>query len=518
MGMAASQANFLGLTRRQHDIARQLTKLSGDKTALARESRQLSLEYNNALNTKKLKWSNNGGISYVNLSYNNLMTPNSTNANSPYLITNNQGKVVIDSTYEKYAEMLSADGKAGANWDNSEERIQILSELTGIDEEKIRKNDDYTNDIANTDATIMKLNEDVIKIRNQCFGTANTLDFLGIFGHVTGVFYNSPSTTSSIQGDYNFKNTRTDGCRGQSGHWSLWQDGNEKNVLSNLIEQIYNNASQHLSKEDAAAFRTACDTTRDNYNSLIDTYSRNWTNWNDPLTRLIVIGNESNLGSSRTGDLRMRVNDFIDTLLDNYRAAGGSVTVGENSNSYTYIKDTAKYQNEYLPKLAELEAAENANNVNKQNLAMNLDASEQNLIDFYDQLFSSIAEKGWVANHEINDEDYLNNMLQNGVYNLTTVIREQVSDENNVYDAFENSYITDLAENNDKVYKVNDSELQQQALAEYEYKKSIISEKESRIDTRMTDLKTEQSSIKTMMEGINKVKDDNIERTFNIFG
>lgn len=41
------------------------------------------------------------------------MRPGSANKNNPYLITNGDGKVVLDSKYQQYAEMISPDGKAG---------------------------------------------------------------------------------------------------------------------------------------------------------------------------------------------------------------------------------------------------------------------------------------------------------------------------------------------------------------------------------------------------------------------
>ena len=65
---------------------------------------------------------------------------------------------------------------------------------------------------------------------------------------------------------------------------------------------------------------------------------------------------------------------------------------------------------------------------------------------------------------------------------------------------------------------MNDTDLREQALVDYEYKKSIISQKESRIDTRMQDLQTEQSAINQMLQGLETVKKENIDRTMNIFG
>ena len=78
-------------------------------------------------------------------------------------------------------------------------------------------------------------------------------------------------------------------------------------------------------------------------------------------------------------------------------------------------------------------------------------------------------------------------------------------------------YSSSIASNFNKIYSVNDSSAQNKALAEYEYEKGIIDEKESRIDLKMEDLKTEQSSINEMIKSIESVRDDNIERSFSIF-
>ena len=78
-------------------------------------------------------------------------------------------------------------------------------------------------------------------------------------------------------------------------------------------------------------------------------------------------------------------------------------------------------------------------------------------------------------------------------------------------------YSESIASNFDNIYTVNDTDAQNEAQVEYEYEKSIINEKETRIDTRMQDLETEQSAINEMIKGIESVRDDNTDRTFSIF-
>ena len=140
MGMAASQVRFLQLTRRKNDIGFQLTQLANDKVSLSRDMQKVSRNYQNSLNQKILKWSNNQGVSYVDLSYQNLMKPSAMNQNKPYLLTDQSGRVVVDDQYRKYAEMISPDGKPGGDWESN--KIKILANITGLDANKIQTYED----------------------------------------------------------------------------------------------------------------------------------------------------------------------------------------------------------------------------------------------------------------------------------------------------------------------------------------------------------------------------------------
>ena len=142
-------------------------------------------------------------------------------------------------------------------------------------------------------------------------------------------------------------------------------------------------------------------------------------------------------------------------------------------------------------------------------------ADEESLIKFYDAIFSSIAENGWTYNNQVNDTEYLNQMLQNNIYFMTTVDRDTEFDENSGEYIWDNDYTTDIASNFTNIFAVNDSDAREDALVEYEYQKSIINQKEARIDTRMKNLETEQAAIKQMIQGIEQVKNDNIDRTMN---
>ena len=98
MGMSASQVRFLSLQHRKHNIGRELTTLSNRKMGLSRDMNRVSKNYTEALNRTKLQWSNNCGNTYSDLSYDLLMRPNDVNCETPYIITDSQGRVVVDNT------------------------------------------------------------------------------------------------------------------------------------------------------------------------------------------------------------------------------------------------------------------------------------------------------------------------------------------------------------------------------------------------------------------------------------
>ena len=161
MGMSASQVRLGALYSRKNTIGYNLTTLSNQKMALSRDMQRVSKNYQDALNQKVLKWSNNSGVDYIDLSYKNLMTPSTMNQYKPYLLTDLNGKVVIDSKYEKYAAMISPRGSAGGDWASN--RTAILSELTGIDAEKI-------NAQAANNAVINNYQEELNKLKQDLLG------------------------------------------------------------------------------------------------------------------------------------------------------------------------------------------------------------------------------------------------------------------------------------------------------------------------------------------------------------
>ena len=118
MGLAASQARFLAITSRKMNCEFQSMQIAQEKLSVTRDLQKAADEYQNALGATKLIWDgdNNGdgtGTSY-DLSYSIMMTPSALNEYDPYLITDTQGKIVLDdSMFQAAVAAGIIDAKTG---------------------------------------------------------------------------------------------------------------------------------------------------------------------------------------------------------------------------------------------------------------------------------------------------------------------------------------------------------------------------------------------------------------------
>ena len=481
MGMAASQVRLLQLTGRKNDIGRQLQSLSAEKMSLTREMKGVTKDYQNALSSKVFKWTTNSGANYVDLSYNTLMKPNSTNNNTPYLLTNANGAVMIDSTYKKYAEMISANGAAGGDYESV--RTEILASLCpNITEEEIEKANETSEALEN--ATI-NLNDLIDEEPSEPVNYSNASTFLANAGTISGINIS------------------------QGGTLNLGDSTSAASSFSSFINELKTNMANVLTENDQEAFNSACSAFYNDYSVHIGSSSESSKN---------LLENESSplrlSGSSYT----LNVSMALENILGQYESAGGNVQENERGTiEYAWRdKDSSSYldwqNNKYPAWQSEYNAAQEEYQTALDNNNQVFTAANATEVAFYDRIFNAIAENGWEYNNQISDNDYLNQMLQNNQYFITTVNTGTDEDGKTIYE-----YDSSIASNFDYLISVNDSDAANEALAEYEYQKSIINEKESRIDTRMQDLETEQSAINEMIKGIESVRNDNVERTFSIF-
>lgn len=493
MGMAASQGRLLALTSRNHTIGLELEHLSLDKMSLTREMQNVSKRYQNALSQKVLKWSNNSGVTHIDISYDALMKPSAANQNKPYLITDGSGKIVVDKKYQKYAEMISPEGKSNGDYESN--RIAILSELTGIPTSKF---EDFNNKFDSTNASVDALyaaRNKTADARKKAFKTLSEDDFVKKWGKA-GII------------DFTSKKPK---------NFGMMEIGNgiseAKTNLKKVLNEIEENMTPYLVEKDVEALHNALTNVYENiYAGDLDAINQNG-------------GNKLNGIVEKDGDIfKINVSSLIAEICGAFMSGSSSVSQTD-SGTYRFEIIGGEGVNDdnykaYLAAKAEEEAAEAAykDAVNKENQVFTAD--EETQVAFYDLLFNAIAEKGWSLDSQIDDNDYLNNMLQNNLYTITTIEENSNYDDEEKYDSSKKNkfnYTTDIASNFDKIFMVNDEDSREQALVEYEAEKYRISAKEKRIDQRMKNLETEQSAINQMIQGIEQVRNDNSERFFSIF-
>lgn len=439
MGLSASSYNLLRYTRRKNDIGRQLTQLSLQKMSLTRDVQALTREYQNSMNSKILKWTNNAGADYFDLSYSLLMTPGTLNNSKLNMITDQEGRIVVDKNYLKYAEMISPNGAPGGDYESN--RSDILSQLLGIAPSDIdRASNAYESFLHYRDTL-----NDLVK----------------------------PEKT-----DYKFCSKSMSKLLDKNPSYSASEKVTSQSELDSFISSMTDLSKYFL--DDAEDYIKKCDKISETTSSQLE-HLDGEENPKYPTQKTIATS------------ILASLNYWYDIDDPSYE----------------------KYLTDYEEWKAESDAAEEGLQAAMAVYNSVYDSDARAKVDFYDELFSSIADNGWNFYEKVSDPEYLNNMFQNSFFNIMTVDRE-CTKTNHGY-TYKNNYTTDPALTCKNIVQVNDADRNNQAFIEYEHKKDRLNEKENRLDIRMKNLETEQSAVKQMIESVKNIMNNNIEQHFNIF-
>lgn len=130
-----------------------------------------------------------------------------------------------------------------------------------------------------------------------------------------------------------------------------------------------------------------------------------------------------------------------------------------------------------------------------------LDTDSARVVAFYDTLLNQICTNGWSENDEVNDNSYLQQMLQNGMMHVTTIADDCFYYQKN-YATW--SYVVEVSD--DKVIA--------KAEAEYKTQKEKLNTKEQTLDLKMKNLDTEISTLTTEYDTVKNLISKNIEKGF----
>lgn len=470
MGMSASQVNLLSLTARLHDIEYKAQNIMSEKVALATQQDEVYQNYLRSLDAKKVQVAfNNGtdGKQFVDATFTNVCTYNENRYQNYSLKDMRTGKLfVTEDMYNAYNrssdkynfawDMLNLVEDSGANWDRN------VSVPEGLPENTIPEL---------TDAEFLTLIDNI--------GGNLTIDEMVEAYKNNGSLFEGKidENIKTALVSYFEKNFTEEDLK-------ILNNGVETNAKK-IANEMVNNKDKYKN-----VIENAKTIVQNELNDVIKNSIKSYINDNfDKNLRAMY----EEYMSADDKDKAKIANDIKQILYTQYQ-----------TQIYNYMRVPKTQDDYYKP-----EDAEKFNDK-----LYGSDDFPENEFNYYVQMWENINASGGCiivpASANAGDEanKWFNDMVSSGkaiicTYNETT----KGWDEQTVANTISGNY---LIENQD------DKDLKK-AEAEYEYNLNIIKKKDSEFDKSLSKLETEKSSIEQMMESIKTAKNENIDRTFNLF-
>ncbi len=554
MGLAASQARLLTITSRKADCEFQSMRYSHQKIALSRNMNDISNEYQNALEQTKLIYDYYGtGDASNPLTYGLMMTPSELNGHMPILTTDGSGKTVLNTQYAAAAraagipqeglgclpsttirnKFIQSMADAGLITPETALTFQGIpyaqemgvgtTDLVTTVTEKMTLADMLDEYIASGNATLTTLTHDSVlaEMGSYDWGAVHIYDTT-VSKSSQAAYDGSLSIKDLISGDI----VLVTGCEGGT---SGAVAGKFQNL--SIYEWIYEELAKMLSvsgnQEIAGAIQYAESMTREL-----------WTQSFNNIKSLEAATDE--------GDQVMLANStaqrgYAEGFVEFFGAKqDGSVSTSDWFGPYALDRrgnlwnwkpvdyaaiDLSNFADAYLTYFAQyMQGGERLSDYNIDEAGRNVSSS--NIIDindenfyfdvevesgintdqalqsgFYDAMFNQICQNGWVENANVDDKNYLQEMLQNGMLFIATC-----SEDGHYY---QGNYST-----NTFIKEIVDEEAIARAEAKYNAEKQKINSKEEVIDMKMKNLDTEISSLTTEYDTVKSLLSKNIEKSF----
>ncbi len=555
MGLAASQARLLTITARKSDCEYKSMLLSHRKIALSREMSQLSAEYDDSIQQTKLIYDYYGQDSETTpLTYDLMMKPSAMNNYTPLLVTDNGGRVVLDSRLAKAARDAGIPQEGLDGLPSGDVRNAFIDSLasTGYITQNTADNIKKTTynqmagvgscDLVNVNTTQGTLTDLIDMVSTQYFDFSDIKSFSNEFvaevmlrKRVNGTNIdaeNKVTFADILNGDYILMTST------RQNRNNLTVDGGVTDVICNLsiwetmfqtFEGMLDTGDEYTQAALAYARRMVTDMVTnlgagmdDGWKSIGevgttegDDYSSHGKNIHDNF------GDWREHNDDKYSEMYDRANDSVSADVVGINGLYNHDNDGDNDNddrrSFATINISTMFK-AYLTYFAQYMEGldETTYEVNKTKTSSNLiddmftftivtsvDTSGDNLLiaAFYDTLFNQICTKGWTENDKVNDQDYLHESLKNSNMYISTI-----ADDGYYY---QGNYATHRY-----IKEVTDEEAVAQAEAKYNREKEKINYKENILDMKMKNLDTEISSLTTEYDTIKSVISKNIEKGF----
>lgn len=541
MGLAASHARLCMLTRRKADVEARLMRVSNAKMALARDSERVSKEYTKALNATSLVY--NTGTKDVPLTYSLIMSPT-----TQCMLTNSSGAVVLDNT------LWTALGSP-ASGARPTDALGFINKMTNA-------NPPYTSlsgfASANTGSTGNAGKVDLSNLPG--YSDSELIGQLPKTTKFTDVYEVRKDRDGSVNYDnpfcfYTAGDGNADVPLNQGKVWNALA-GNSNAVTgsgfsldrSSILGQIINDTEtilkdKYKGTDLSAAFDTAerqtiafyynqCDPKNIKKTQYYTSTDGNFDDYNK-----LTIGNTrgyNQIVNESTGpdDLIIDPQQVALTFLRYFEAACKGLppqtvtdkispskphTSGDASHGTTFtgMTDGSRSTSSQPPpppgspaaapppKGASGGASTPASGASAPAAPAGSNTTPTGAALYYYNLFNAICDRGWVKDNDVDNQDYMQGMIQYGGYGVKQ---------------YQNGTWTELSQNSpdSPISATTSDETRDKAKAAYDAEKDKIKAKEVEWDVEQTAADTERAAIVADMDSVKKILDKNMD-AFKLF-
>lgn len=519
MGLSASQARLLLLTARQNDVEGQMMSISNQKLSLARQSADLSENYNRALNATCLTWDT--GDKSVDLNYDLIMHPNTTQTTGQYLLSNaSTGAVILDDSYISTLN-LGAAGGAG-DIATKYTATQFVAKMMGIAADNTTLVADMAKIIttpppSNGNSTQFKTSYNDSDIYTAL--SSKTFKCLSTSWEEQTLYYNTSGSSQVVcffQSDgKNLSAMETSGGAAATNLASLVGSitgSTSEAVLKNLeATGKYSSAIKSTLESAASKAQVA---TRQFYEAKLTSIQNNpaYNAGNSETVNKCAGTNQIYNDSYGRDELYLDVSQVIKTFLNYFDGYCSSLDNDSSNTSYDVFaaQNGASTSTRGTKGGTGTECSDSSTTQTPSGTTANDTLNSNSISDSYEEkyyynLYNALNTYGWQSNSSVDDPDYLQSQILYGSIALKSVNSSGQWSTVSTNDS--NSPIT----------SESDKDAIAQAEAEYEAEKDKLDYKESQLDISMNNLDSERSAIETETESVQKIIDKNIERSFKLF-
>ncbi len=550
MGLAASQARLLSLTARQHTVEGRAQYLQAQKLRLANESDRVYENYVNALDATSIQtksYDSNGKVHWLDGSFNNLMRYDADNkslGNIYYVQDINSGKLYMPTNLVNAYNSSNNDvfqflNNIGIKYEKDVYNNEYMDALKTVNAYKNEGYDTFPYSQTQVETYKSLRSETLNPTKSSTYNNADELYKLVSFSESTtnkGVYYPSDKT------QYSALLAQLNNLKG-----TTYYTGTNKTIIDYIsnfdVSGVFadtskaSNISATTNEPDKTLYvywDKAKENEKENEEDKqqIDDLMKlkmllNGGSWKktsnifDPIFGTNLIGEATTTGNIYTDDMQNTLNAYTGTNNANMGEAlvkmasdikdseTNKALTTANNNFQTFFTSIGTTQEEFETKLSNYNTYNNAvADLSTKDQTTYTKYEDDNLGPYYEQIFNAINAAGGcteITTENAKSGSWLTNMVKNAQVVLATFDNDKKELDN--ITASSNVGLREIS---------NDREITK-ADSEYEADMEAINSKETKYNTQLNQLESERNAIKTEIESLKQIREDNISSTFKLF-